>query len=196
MPNRRLGYLLLALSLQYFVVQGWAASRWPHPYRWGEDAISDLGNTVCGTYQGRDVCSPLHALMNGSFIVLGITMILGSLLLLKRSPVGFGLYGAAGVGTILVGLAPENINGSLHFVGAGLAFVCGNLALLVLGLGKIPWRGLALGLGLLGLDSLLLFANGVYLGLGYGGMERVVAYPQTVWAVVFGVYGLVKRDFT
>ena len=53
--------------------------RWPRPYNISRNTISDLGNTACGTWKGRYVCSPLHDLMNGSFIALGITMLLGAL---------------------------------------------------------------------------------------------------------------------
>jgi hypothetical protein len=32
------------------------------------------------------------------------------------------------------------------------------------------------------------FASSHYLGLGEGGMERIVAYPQTLWLIFFGTY--------
>jgi hypothetical protein len=33
-----------------------------------------------------------------------------------------------------------------------------------------------------------LFIGHVDFGLGRGGMERLVSYPQTIWLVLFGVY--------
>jgi hypothetical membrane protein len=80
----RLGPVLYVAGMQYFAVQLLAALRWPRPYSISRDTISDLGNTVCGTWNGRFVCSPLHDLMDGSFIVLGITMLLGSVLIARR----------------------------------------------------------------------------------------------------------------
>lgn len=38
------------------------------------------------------------------------------------------------------------------------------------------------------LASLLLFVLGSYLGLGPGGMERMVVYPVILWGVGFGGY--------
>src|ERR1700722_19315337 len=76
----RLGPIFYAAGVQYFVVQLLVALRWSPPYSISRNTISDLGNTACGSWNGRYVCSPLHDLMNLSFIVLGITMLLGSVL--------------------------------------------------------------------------------------------------------------------
>ena len=69
--------------LQYFVAEtavigGWAG---PQPYDRRTGFISDLGAVHCGIYDGRNVCSPLHWLMNVSFVVQGLGMLLGALLL-------------------------------------------------------------------------------------------------------------------
>jgi hypothetical membrane protein len=42
--------------------------------------------------------------------------------------------------------------------------------------------------GAIALGALLLFIINTYLGLGVGGMERIAAYPQTVWLIIFGLY--------
>ena len=42
----------------------------------------------------------------------------------------------------------------------------------------------------IGLVALSFFLKNVYLGLGIGGMERIVSYPQTIWMIVFGAYVL------
>jgi len=34
--------------------------------------------------------------------------------------------------------------------------------------------------------ALVLFASGTFLGLGKGGMERMIAYPALLWAIGFG----------
>jgi len=41
-------------------------------------------------------------------------------------------------------------------------------------------------LGAMSLVALVLFASGIYLGLGKGGMERMIAYPALLWMVGFG----------
>lgn len=194
-----LGPLIWLLSLQYFAVQVVTAAAWPYPgYSWTHNLISDLGNTSCGSYAGRPVCSPQHALMNASFILLGLTMALGALLIYQEfresraSLLGFSLMALAGAGTVLVGLFPENTISLMHDIGAALALVIGNVSLLVLALAlkRLPpalrlYSGLT---GVITLVAFLLFRLQLYLGLGQGAMERLVSYPQTVWLIVFGLY--------
>ena len=99
------------LSAQFFLAEVVVAAAWSPGYSWHLDAISDLGATNCGRFDGRFVCSPLHSLMNGSLILLGLTMVIGSVLtyqLMRMSRVGFSLMALAGIGAILVGLFPED----------------------------------------------------------------------------------------
>ena len=192
----RLGPVLYVASIQYFLAQVLVASRWSQPYSVVRNTISDLGNTACRPYGGRFVCSPLHGVMNASFIVLGVVMVLGSVLVRRRvsagpaATAGLALMVAAGMGVVLVGAFPENSVPALHGTGAGLFFVLGNAGLIILGLARdlpAPWRVYSLASGILALAALGCFVTRQYLGLGEGGMERVVAYPQTVWLIVTGL---------
>jgi hypothetical membrane protein len=191
------GPSLWLLSVQYFLVQIVVASAWSRPYNLAHNTISDLGNNACGLYGVRYVCSPLHDLMNASLVVLGVTMFFGATLLYREfqkslgSAVGFSGMALAGFGTLLVGLFPENTNNMLHTLGAALPFLVGNLSIGLLGLAlDIPrWlRIYSLITSVLTLTALAFFASHVYLGIGIGGMERLVGYPQTVWLIVFGLY--------
>jgi hypothetical membrane protein len=38
------------------------------------------------------------------------------------------------------------------------------------------------------LTALLLFAAHKYFGIGAGTMERLAAYPETIWLITFGLY--------
>ncbi len=185
------------VSIQLFIAQLVVGMAWAVHYSLTQNTISDLGNSACGLYDSRYVCSPLNAWMNFSFIVLGLTMVTGSVLIyheFKKSrynALGFGLMALSGIGTLLVGLFPENTVSLAHVLGAGLTFGLGNLALLVLGYSlDIPYRLRLYTLisGGLSLSALILFLSHKYLGLGIGGMERLVAHPQTIWLIVFGVY--------
>ena len=86
--------------------------RWTPPYNLARDTISDLGNTACGTWNARFVCSPWHGLMNASFIVLGVAMTAGSILIHRQSAagraaaVGFTAMAISGIGVIIVGIFP------------------------------------------------------------------------------------------
>src|SRR4051812_14625263 len=80
-----LGPVIWLLSTQYFMIQMIVAAAWKSPsYSWRFNTISDLGNTACNLADGRVVCSPLHGLMNLSFITLGIIMACGSLLIYQE----------------------------------------------------------------------------------------------------------------
>ena len=66
------------VSIQYFVIQVVVAQAWTVNYSLAQNTISDLGNTTCAIYAGRFVCSAKHGLMNASFVILGVTMVVGS----------------------------------------------------------------------------------------------------------------------
>lgn len=192
-----IGPAVWMLSIQYYVVQVIAAHAWATPFSWLHNTISDLGNTACGPYGDRVVCSPDHVLMNASFIMLGVTMFTGSSLIYhefkrsRASAVGFAGMALAGLGSVLVGAFPENTVALMHTTGALLAFVLGNLAMIILARELILPQGLRVYTflsGVVGLVGLVLFLTNHYLGLDIGGMERVTAYPQSIWLVSFGVY--------
>jgi hypothetical membrane protein len=189
-------------GIQYFAAQLLTALYWSPPYSISRDTISDLGNTACGAWNGRYVCSPLHDLMNGSFIVLGITVILGSVLTARHfakgrvAAAGFTAMAASGLGIVMVGLFPENSVPVLHGLGTAIPFILGNAALAALALSlemPVPLRAYSLLSGIIALLGLAAYATSHYLGLGEGGIERVVAYPQTACLAVIGCYLVAKK---
>ena len=212
-PSRRLiagGTALLLGPVQYALAQVVAAWAWPTRYRWSANSISDLGNTACGGFSVPHgatsyVCSPWHAVMNASFVVSGLLLIVGVLLLRpwwpagRTAAAGCVLLLAAGVGRMLTGLVPENTNLSLHLLGAA------NIPLAALGVVLVSqgWRATHRSLALVGLilgglglaASVLLTAAqavgpALLLGLGAGGMERVGSYTSSIWQLVVGVAAL------
>jgi len=188
------GPIVWLLSIQYFLVQVVVASAWKPPYSWRFNSISDLGATGCGPFDDRFVCSPLHGLMNASLVLLGMTMASGSVLMyqgFRQTRVGFSLMAVAGAGVILVGLVPEDTTYWAHIAGADVAFLMGNIALIVFGftlrlLSWLSWYGVAS--GVVALVALYLFLTHNRFFLELGGMERIVAYPQTIWLIVLGLY--------
>lgn len=194
-----LGPLVYMLSLQFFAIQFLVAAQWVNPgYNFSLNVISDLGNTACGPYVDRYVCSPGNLLFNGSLVALGFTMAAGSLLIYQEyiptrlSFVAFFLMGLAGVGTMLVGIFPENTIAWLHGLGALLALGVGNVALILLAFAitqaRFIFRLYTFVSGAVSLTSFGLYAAGIYLGLGAGGMERLSGHPQTIWLILFGLY--------
>ncbi len=186
-PAARIGAIAWASSIQFFLAQWVVQSAWTTPFSLTRNYISDLGNTVCGPFSSAYVCSPWHALMNGSFVVIGATVVLGAAFLrdaLRPSRLGvvsLALIAIAGLGFVLVGVFPENVNFPPHRLGAALQFVSGNLGQVVFGIAMLRRsRGVgvfSIASGLAGLIGTALFVSGHHGPLGVGGMERVAAYP-------------------
>jgi hypothetical membrane protein len=197
----RLGALAWLLAAQFFVAQVVVASAWTKPFSLKTRYISDLGNTRCGPSRSPasvSVCSPWHAVMNASFIVVGITMAIGAILARRAFKAGWQgslavvLFVAAGAGVMMVGIYPENENILSHSTGAGINFIGGNLALILFGMAVPPmpsrsgFMGFSIVSGIVGLVSTFLFVSRHDLGLGLGGIERFAAYTTTIWQIVAG----------
>ncbi|MCU1405939.1 MAG: hypothetical protein JWQ43_2242 [Glaciihabitans sp.] len=149
---------------------GWTAG----VYDYGVNFISDLGTTVCGSvYGGREMCSPLHPVMNVAFVAMGILIALAVTLIATRLAgarrlVSTILGWSIALGMILVatfhGGVESEANGtiSLHVLGAVIAIFVGNTLAIVFGantarLGFARWyRPVAIIFGVLGLVTGLL----------------------------------------
>jgi hypothetical membrane protein len=76
--------ILISAALEYVVTEAITAAAWKTPvYSYASNWISDLGATDCSTFQGREVCSTLHDVMNTGFIVQGVLFLIASILLLQ-----------------------------------------------------------------------------------------------------------------
>jgi hypothetical membrane protein len=200
--------------LQYFAAEAAVIGAWagPRPYDLRTGYISDLGALNCGVFDGREVCSPLNWLMNASFVVQGLGMLLGAVLLssgllrvaamagarvqgLPRRPWLAAVWvrvltGAAGAGTVIVGLVPEDAGSGWHYTGAVMYFITGASALLVLGilwLRKTPMAWLVLACGTV---SAAAVATGGLTGMRVpepGTVERLMGYPVTVGMATAGL---------
>ncbi len=190
-----------------------AETAWKGPpaYSLLSGAISDLGVTVCGTVNVGGVsgyyCSPLHNVMNASFILAGAFILLG--LYLTRSAfswnksmnAGATLFAIAGIGKITVGLNPANLNFTFHFLGA-LGIPLAGVGMIFMGRsirGSVNWlSNLGQTLGSVGFIGFILFLFTSQSGIG-GLMERIADYPMFVWMIVLGLLliesnGKLKND--
>jgi hypothetical membrane protein len=199
--------------LQYFAAEAAVIGDWagPEAYDLRTGYISDLGALNCGIFDGRQVCSPLNWLMNSSFVVQGLGMLLGALLLSsgllcvaavgdlrvqrRRKPWLAAVWvriltGTAGAGTVIVGLVPEDVGSGWHIVGAVMYFLAGAAALLVLGilwLRKTPFAWFILACGAVSLAALV---TGGLTGMDVpepGTLERLMGYPVTVGMATAGL---------
>lgn len=198
-----LGPAIFMVASLYFLIQVIAAWVFTPGYSLVSNSISDLGESSCGGYGSPAICSPRWWLMDYvGFLLLGLVMVVGSALLYheftERLPrerraamFGFSLIALGGLGSMLVGFFPENKNRTIHIVGAALAIAVGNVAILVLGvvltLPESMRRSMLL-YSSLALVALLCFASHKSFGIGRGTMERIAAYPVTLWLITFGLY--------
>lgn len=202
----RLGAIFWVLGIVvYFAVHLYVESAWITPYSWSLNKISDLGNVKCGTWgdNARYVCSPLHTWMNLAFVIHGAMTMLGFVLTWNWSRFSFTsvasrlLMISGGIGFILAGFAPADINENLHVFGALMIFLFGNLGLM-LAWYSMPTsldarvRFYPLMLGGAGLIAMLLFASGHNFGFGSGGMERMIVFPLQLFTFTAGIF-LLKR---
>ncbi len=195
MDRARIGAIGWISTAQFFILETVAEQAWTLPHSRRRNYISDLGATTCGVYDGRDVCSPLHAVMNGSFLLTGAAMLLGSALLSAENKWARILSAVAGVGVITVGLVPEDLESPLHAGGAGLYFVGGNLALIVLGVTRGKNKAVAaalMTLGTAGLLGLALLVSKNTTLLGAGGTERLAGYPITAGFTLAGIVAITR----
>jgi hypothetical membrane protein len=196
-----LGAACWTLTVAYLLVQPVVAAAWPTPYDLTTNSISDLGLTGCGNFRRPDgsvvyACSPRHALMNAVFVMVGVLTAAGAMLTRAIWPrrrgtsLGVAFVVLAGVGGILVGLAPANVNLAVHGAGA-LLQVPGAVAPLLLGMAawSVQWPVAAFSVlcGVIGSAASLLYFSGSHLGLGHGGMEHLAFDPLTIWTTVLGV---------
>lgn len=192
----RLGAWAWASIVQYFVLLLVVRSAWTLPYDPVRNAISDLGAIGCGAFSGRQVCSPWHAAANISWVLTGVTMAAGALLLRPVFPrtrtalVGTLLLVASGLGELSVGLHPEDA-GPWHVPSAVVAIGCGLPGILLLGwsVRRDPgWRvigGVGVGLGVLGLLAVVVLI--AVPAAPFGLVERFAAYPILLWCLACGI---------
>lgn len=152
-------------------------------YHIGEMTISDLAAE-----------EPSATVFNSSMIVGGGLFSLAALLLhragLPRSVTVPAFL--MGVGAAGVGLFPS-YTGTPHVIAAMMAFGMGAITAVMASRSTgPPFRYASLFLGTFSLVSLVLFSimwrTEPFGPLGIGGMERLVAYCNMVWAIGFGGY--------
>ena len=173
----KLAGALIFLGATQFVVAMIAAEAIYPGYSVSNNYISDLG------------VGPAAVIFNTSVFLFGVTVVLSAYLIFRvfrKIPVAT-LFVLTGVGAIGVGVFPETAPGGIHTVVSFVAFFFGGLsAIFSYTLGKHPLTYCSIALGAFSLVALALFALQQYLGLGHGGMERMIAYPMLLWAIAFG----------
>jgi hypothetical membrane protein len=190
------GATLFVGGIQFIILLIIAEAVYPN-YSISGNYISDLGVWS----------EPSAIFFNSSSIVLGALVIVSSFFIYKEfcSRALGTLFALAGAGAMGVGIFPGNtfLVGNtpvIHTTSATLAFIVGAItAIASYKIVRGPFRYFSVILGLFSLVSLVSFGltrDSGFLGIGVGGMERLIAYPTFLWIIGLGGYllGLFSRD--
>ncbi|MFD3746587.1 DUF998 domain-containing protein [Nocardia sp. NPDC058633] len=180
--------LAWTLAFAYLLAELVTATAWTTPYSFRHDTISDLGITTCTQH----ACSPLHMVMNATFVVLGLLTIVGAIGLLDYIPHGprqwsiVALAVVIGLSTAATGVFPSDGGIVVHTLAVMPAFVSRHIVLILLAIWlwkhrrlAAIWSGVCATTGLTGT---VLLAIGLQIGI----TERLVFYPLPIWMAVTG----------
>lgn len=182
------GAVMFVGASQFILFVVVAESLYPG-YSISDNYISDLG------------VGPSALIFNSSVFLLGLSAVI-SVHFLQGFISGNRAFRVflllCGVGAMGVGIFPENF-GFIHTLFSLLAFLFGALSAIVsFKIQKPPLSYISIILGVLSIATLMLFAISEYciymyqgfslnyLGIGRGGLERIIAYPIILWAMGFG----------
>jgi hypothetical membrane protein len=156
--------------------------------------ISDLGATcverACRFYQ------PSSSIFDVSILLMGLALFPAAYYVWRatgsRSLSAF--LALAGVGAAGVGILNESY-GEIHVLFSAWTFIAAGIqALLVYKVARPPYSYFSAVTGIITLTATVLYAANDYLGLGAGGMERVVVYPVLLGGIAFGGYMMALAD--
>jgi len=191
-PNGKIaGVLLLVASAQFILGFVVAEALYPS-YSVADNYISDLG------------VGPSSLVFNSSAFLLGVLSLIGAYFL--PHTVDFRsltvLLILMAIGAMGVGIFSSAFSTTIHGAVSLMAFGFGGLSAIVsFKVTKLPLSAISVIFGVMTLGALALFAGGLvttgsltssepptsefFLGIGPGGMERMIVYPALIWLILF-----------
>ncbi|WP_018159526.1 DUF998 domain-containing protein [Smaragdicoccus niigatensis] len=182
--------LAWSLAFLYLASEIVTAYAWKVPYSFSRDSISDLGVTACSAI----LCSPLHLLMNATFVVLGLLTIVGAVLFRGVLPRGYrqwwlgSLSLITGLSTAATGLVPSSDGIVAHLLAVVPAFASRHVVLILIAVWLwrqrrtvAVWSAACAVSGIVGV--VLLAGSVVQIGIS----ERLVLYPLPIFMAVTGL---------
>lgn len=177
------------LSFAYLLAELFTAAAWNTPYSFAQNSISSLGVTTCEV----GACSPMHDVMNSTFVALGALTLVGAFFLHRHIRSGkskkwiLSLAVIIAISTAATGLFPANDGTIVHWAAVLPGFVARHvvLALIAWHLWSTKrvvavWSALCALVGVVG--AVLMLAQTLHFGLG----ERLALYPMPAWMAVTG----------
>ena len=170
------GALIFLGSIVSFT--GITASEALYPEYHITQVISDLGVGPAAAVFNVTGCIVAFMLLAAAYLLwtAGIDRLFCSLMILI----------AAGQGGVCI--FPEN-SGIPHLVAAATLFICGFLITVAsFRVFTVPWTYISGMIGIIMITAIIFLESKIYLGLGIGGMERMIAYPLLLWGLVCGMF--------
>ncbi len=177
---RKLAGLLLFLGTAQLTVGLMIAAVLTPGYDIANETISALGVQEAALW------------FSGTVILLGIFVLAAAYFLRSvfGSLVVMILLALAGIGAIGLGIFPAaDPYADIHAIFSLITFLFANVtAIYVARFLHAPLRHISIILGVVGLVALVLFVSGTDLGLGVGGIERMIVLPVLAWGIALGGY--------
>lgn len=176
--NGKLAGVLFFIAAAQFILGLIVAEALYPGYNISNNYISDLGVGSSST------------IFNVSVFFLGLLSIIATYFLQRafHFKVLTILLAVSAVAAMGVGLFTEN-SALIHYIASVLVFLFGALsAIFSYRLMKRPLTIIVVLLGVLSLSAMALFLGNTDLGLGVGGMERMIVYPILIWLEGFGAF--------
>jgi hypothetical membrane protein len=177
------GALFFVAASQFVIGMVVAEARYAG-YSISANYISDLG------------VGPSAMIFNSSVFLMGLMILIGAYFVQRAFNIKLLtlLLILTAIGTMGVGVFTEHY-GKVHLVVSLIAFLFGGLSSIAsYTLVKRPFSIIAVILGLMALGALGLYGAQIYLGLGVGGMERMIVYPILLWGAAVGGYLLANHE--
>ena len=193
-PDGKIAGVLFFVAATQFVLCFIVAEALYPGYSVSDNYISDLG------------VGPSSLIFNSSIFLLGLLSIIGAYFLPRT--IDFRaltiLLVLMAIGAMGAGVFTKDFT-TIHGAVSSMAFAFGGLsAIASFKVLKKPLSVISLMLGLVTLGALALFAGGLltsgaytsieapssdlFLGIGPGGMERMIVYPALIWLIGFSGY--------
>jgi hypothetical membrane protein len=179
------GSLFFLAGVQFLLMLAVSEALYPG-YSVSMNTISDLGATCAGS--SCIIHQPASLVFESAALLLGFLGLAGVYFLTRdlKGRLAPVLIVLSSLGAVGVAVLPETA-GVAHTLASLVTFLFAGLsAVATYRLQRPPLSYFSIALGCLTLTALAFYGAGVYLSLGEGGMERVMAYPALLWLLGLG----------
>ncbi|WP_227995000.1 DUF998 domain-containing protein [Oceanobacillus sp. CFH 90083] len=205
----RIGLISWIALSAYFFIEAIVIRATTAPYSFMNQPMSDLGITTCGTdtyvLASYAICSPYHWLMNWTFFLTGLIILLGAVFLyplwpkVRSAKIASFFIGIFGVSYGISGIVPADINFNWHTLTALPGMVVQIPAMILISIAiykKMPcifwWTIICTSVTTAALIGI--FLQSVFTELPGGLLQRILYASVYIWLTGTAV-GLWRKRF-